>query len=229
MTRIIARPDAGVTRGQLPPDWRGVGERLHETQSAHMRAARVLLDARAQARTIMASAQATAREIAAAELEAARQRGYVEGFAQAQRDLAPVAARVARLAENAMVGHAGSVRNLDGVVLELTMAIARAVVRHELSLAPDALVSIVRAALDDLSAEGGVVLRVHPDDEAILQPHVGSLGLPPSVQVALVGDPAVERGGCIVESGAGRVDATIERTLTLMEGLLHDRLDAVEQ
>jgi flagellar biosynthesis/type III secretory pathway protein FliH len=67
-------------------------------------------------------------------------------------------------------------------------------------------------------------LRVHPDDLAALAAArpawLAELGV--QADVALVADPAVGRGGCIVETPAGRIDARLETQLDALERALRD-------
>src|SRR5579875_3504156 len=131
MTRILERTD-GRSVALASRDWRGAvgGAYVDDAAGARARAARLLLDARREARAIILAAQDTVQELAAAELQQARQRGYAEGQAQAREELAAVAAPLSRLAAGAALDHAESMRRLDGEVLALALAIAGAVVKH---------------------------------------------------------------------------------------------------
>jgi len=162
----------------------------------------------------------------AAECAQARQLGYVDGRSRADEELAAVAAPLAELVAGSGVGHAESLRRLDEETLALSLSIARAVVKHEVTLAPETVLAVARAALDELSVGAAVTLRVHPDDDATLRPSLPHLGLPASTQVDIVVDSSVARGGCFIESGAGRVDATLETQLKRMEALLYEQLPA---
>jgi len=232
MTRIISRPE-GVSglgvRGALPRDWKSASgvTSIDDVTNARARAARIMLDARREARATLLMAQAAARELIAAECEQARQLGYAEGQTRACEELAAVAAPLAALVAGSVVGHAESLRRLDEETLTLSLAIARAVVKHEVTLAPETALAVARAALDELSVGTAVTIRVHPDDDATLRGGLPHLELPASTQVDVVTDPSIARGGCIVESGAGRVDATVDTQLARMEVLLHEQLSAI--
>ncbi len=232
MTRIISRPE-GVSglgvRGALPRDWKSASgvTSIDDVTNARARAARIMLDARREARATLLMAQAAARELIAAECEQARQLGYAEGQTRACEELAAVAAPLAALVAGSVVDHAESLRRLDEETLDLSLAIARAVVKHEVTLAPETALAVARAALDELSAGSVVTIRVHPDDDTTLRTGASHLGLPAATQVDVVADASIARGGCVIESGAGRVDATFDTQLARMEVLLHEQLSAV--
>lgn len=225
MARIIARPD-GTASGSLARDWRACTARVEQGTPARSQAATILLNARAQARAIIAEAQETARSVAAAERRQAWESGYTDGMAQAGQQIAAAAQRLAALAASAAVAQEASLHNLDGAVLDLVLAISGAVIRREVECDPDMILRVAQSALSEMSAGPTVALRIHPDDEELLQSSLPALGLPASVHVALVADPTVSRGGCLIESGAGRVDATIETQIERLGQLLREHLHA---
>ncbi len=233
MTRIISRSAGIGVRGSAPRDWKSavgvMGAAISDdAASARARAARIMLDARREARAIVLAARATARDLIAAECAQAHQLGYAEGRSRADEELAAVAAPLAELVAGSVADHAESLRRLDEETLALSLSLARAVVKHEVTLVPETVLAVARAALDELSVGAAVTLRVHPDDDATLRPSLPHLGLPASTQVEIVVDSSVARGGCFIESGAGRVDATLETQLTRMEALLYEQLPATQ-
>jgi len=100
-------------------------------------------------------------------------------------------------------------------LLELAIKIAGRIIGAELEARPQVLVGLIRSALEAAAPSGQVVLRLHPKDHAILSkrgPKV--LGrLPAGIQIQLAADEAVDRGGVVIASDAGRVDATIAKRL----------------
>jgi flagellar assembly protein FliH len=187
----------------------------------------MLLAARARAREIVTAAQAEAVETVEAERRQAWQMGYTHGLAQAHAEMAPAMKRLATLAANAAVEHDDSLRNLDEEILALTLAVARAVLRQEVRTSPDSIAGTVRAALQEMTLATSVHFHVHPDDLDTLQSHLPALSLPPTVHATVLADPTVSRGGCLIESGACRVDGTIEKQLDRVEVLLRERLHDV--
>jgi flagellar assembly protein FliH len=224
VSRIITRTDTGAAHGPLPAAWRESTARMAEAAGARARAAAMLLNARAQAREIITAAQAAGREVAQAERQHAWESGYAEGMEQARRDMAMIAQRLAALVTNAAIAHEASLRNRDEELLALALAMTRAIVRHEVQTAPETILAVARAALQEMSIEHSVLLRVHPDDAAVIEAQLPALGLPPSVHVSVVADAALSPGGCQVEGGASRVDGRIETQLARMESLLHEHL-----
>lgn len=95
-------------------------------------------------------------------------------------------------------------------VLELACELARQVLRHELSVNPNALQSVIREALGLLVAENkSALVRLNPLDlevlEEVLRTEFSTLSL------TLLADTAVTRGGCLIESAGTVVDGTLEK------------------
>ncbi len=152
--------------------------------------------------------------------------GYAEGVLRARAEQAAGLERLAELARGAASAHVESMRNLDRTVVLLVLELVRTVVKHEASVAPETILQVVRAAMDELSLETAVAVRVHPDDVALLEAGLAGIGVPAGVAIAVQADPALSRGGCVLESGAGRVDATMETQLQRIESLFHEQLHA---
>lgn len=94
-------------------------------------------------------------------------------------------------------------------VLALACELARKVLCQELSVNPNLLQPVVRQALGMLSADTkSAVVRLNPLDADVLadalKPEFAAL------ELALVADPAVRPGGCVVAAAGTVVDARVE-------------------
>jgi len=100
-------------------------------------------------------------------------------------------------------------------LLELAVKIAGRVIGAELQARPQVLVGLIRSALEAAAPTGRVTLHLNPRDHALLMkrgPKV--LGrLPAGIQLQLKANDTVDRGGLLIDSKAGRVDATIAKRL----------------
>ena len=95
-------------------------------------------------------------------------------------------------------------------VLALACGLARQVVRRELSVDTTALEPVVREALGMLVMDGkAAVIKLHPDDLEVLQDPLKEVF--PLPVLTWLPDPAVERGGCMVESGGTVIDGTLSK------------------
>lgn len=121
-----------------------------------------------------------------------------------------IAQRMAQLVETAQRGLTESEQQMAQGVLEIACEVARQIVRHELSVNPNALLPVVREALAALAADSKTAsVRLHPKDlevlDAPLRQEFGSAG------VNWIADPSLKPGNCLVESAGTTVDGTIEK------------------
>lgn len=107
---------------------------------------------------------------------------------------------------------------MAGVALDL----AHQVVRSEISLRPELVVTVAEEALAALlTSARHICLRLHPDDQAVVA-HSLKEGLH-ARNAKLIADPQVTRGGVIVESDIAIVDASVEARWRKASALLGSR------
>jgi flagellar assembly protein FliH len=176
------------------------------------------VDRRKSARSAPAAAPATAPvPDTAALVHAARQQGYqdgyrdglvaLEGFKQsfAMQTATQVAALVRSTGEQLDGLQQQMAQALAGAAIEL----ARQIVRSELTTRPELVASVSIEALDTLLLSARhITLRVHPDDHALVA--AGATDDLAARGARLINDMGVTRGGCVVESDLGVIDASIE-------------------
>jgi flagellar assembly protein FliH len=104
----------------------------------------------------------------------------------------------------------------ERMVLDLVIDIARALFGDGWSLDGPALKAAFAHALAEARPLGDLRVHVHPDDAAVLGPHWPEQQSTQLGQhLELVPDPAIRRGGCLVEGDYGAVDARVETQLQL--------------
>jgi flagellar biosynthesis/type III secretory pathway protein FliH len=168
-----------------------------------------VFDARNEASRIVTEAHAEAERI--------REQARAEGRAEGRAEIAAMIARARRDID----------RRVAAAELELralAVRIAERILRRQLSLEPERVVDIARGALEDARSRHEMVLRVHPDDvSAIERDKPGLLArLSVSAHVLVRADDAIERGGCIVETDVGTVDARLATQLAALRKVLEE-------
>ena len=161
-------------------------------------------------------------QLAAAEQEAYR-RGYAEGenaaTAAARASLEPRLARLADTIEEIAGLRPCIVRATEQQLVELALAIARRVVRREVTLDREITIALARVAVERLGARHGVTIRLNPDDVAYAATRHGDGW--PGGGITVIADATIEGGGCRVESPVGTIDAGVDVQLDeLARGLL---------
>jgi len=109
-------------------------------------------------------------------------------------------------------------------VVRLAVAIARRVLRRELTVDPSAIEGLVKAALEQLDTREITRVRVHPDHEAALRRCLEKVVVDRTIELAA--DGTLERGAVLFETARGNLDASVETQLREIERGLADRFTA---
>jgi flagellar assembly protein FliH len=88
----------------------------------------------------------------------------------------------------------------------LAIEIARQVVRDTLTAQPEVVVAVIREALPQLPQQGATI-HVNPQDAALVRQYLGEQ-LSANAH-RLLEDDNVTRGGCLIDSAGGQIDAQI--------------------
>lgn len=164
-------------------------------------------DAKAEAERILETARHDAERLRTQAIAEGRERGL---------------AAVTELLTAARAASARSQKSGEQDLRLLAVRIAERILERELQLSPETVVDIAAAALSQAGAPHDVLLRIHPDDLKALE-----RGRPRLLQrcahaevVHLRADASVTRGGCIVETELGTVDARLPLQLDAIERAL---------
>jgi len=151
-------------------------------------------------------------EAAEAELarlrEAARAEGYADGLAAGRVEGEQACGRMKQLADS----FGNTLDNLDfrlaDMVLELALDVARQVVAGELAARPERILDVVNLALKQMAETSREArLLLNPDDAALVRPHLDQVL--DKNRLRIVEDVRIVRGGCLIETGQGDLDATL--------------------
>jgi flagellar assembly protein FliH len=151
-----------------------------------------------------------------AQLHAARQSGYQDGYRDGlaaleqfkQSFAAQMTAQIGQLTQS--YGH-----ELDALQQDMARALAvsathlaRQIVRSEVAARPELVAVVAQEALDTLLMSARqITVRVHPDDQPLVAQ--GAAEVLAARGARLLADASIARGGCLVESDIGVIDASI--------------------
>jgi flagellar assembly protein FliH len=169
---------------------------------------------------------AQAREDADQLREAARAEGFAAGHAEAMASLQPALEALGAAVQGMHDAQLAAGEHLERQAVELGFALAEKVLAGALAVEPERVIESVRGALRGLVDRERVTVLVNPDDLELVQGAIdelrGSLG---GIDHCVVeAERRVRRGGCVVRTPEGDVDAGIDTKLARAREVIEQEL-----
>jgi len=172
-----------------------------------------------EARLAELERDAAAREQQA--FEAGYRKGAAEGHQQAAAQLKPLLEGLGQTLREWQQSRRRLRREAEQDVVQLAIAIARRILHRELNVDPQALLGIVKAALERLEGREVDRVRANPADAELIRSYFEQAGLR---QVSIIADAQLARGALLLETAQGTLDASVETQLEEIRYGLLDRL-----
>jgi len=186
-------------------------------------ARRVLDRARGEAEQIRLESETQARirlqtvdEKVSKTLAETREKGYREGLDQARQEVRESVeadlARLGELIESLLEERIRALREQEKDIIALAVTLTERLVHGQVKIDPDIICRTAREAIEMATEKEEITVRLHPDDLQVLREHAEDLRMRfRSVRnIRIEEDPRIYRGGCIVETKSGYVDATLD-------------------
>jgi flagellar biosynthesis/type III secretory pathway protein FliH len=171
--------------------------------------------AAARAAQIIDRAHAEAVEISRIAQAQAQDQGFAAGIAQARQQLAPTAEALAAAVRALVEARDEFVETAEHRAVELALAIADKVVGAALEVDPELVRGVVTGALRRATMRDHLVLEANPADHELVsvvaEDVAASLGGVTRLEV--LAERRVPRGGCVVRTGEGEIDARVGEQL----------------
>jgi flagellar biosynthesis/type III secretory pathway protein FliH len=95
-------------------------------------------------------------------------------------------------------------------VVKLAVAVAKKIVHREIQVDHDIVRTLVHVALGRVAEKSTVTLCLNPDDYDYLVEHRAELSQSEGQDISLLADKSIERGGCLIQTNCGDIDARVE-------------------
>jgi flagellar assembly protein FliH len=178
--------------------------------------------AEAEAEEIIAEAHVQAASI----VEEARRQGFeagrAEGRADAETEVRHHMEIIRRAAEEGRSIRDGIVEQSAAVIARAAMLVVRRIVGDYYDADPAATATAAEQAARAASTQQILSVRVHPSVVGSVQARLADLS------DVVVGDSAIEIGGCVVDVAHGSIDATLEGRVSMMEMALQRASGSVQ-
>jgi hypothetical protein len=102
-------------------------------------------------------------------------------------------------------------------VVKLSVEVAKKIVHRELQADPDIIQTLVRVALSHVAEKSAVTVHLSPLDYNYLLEQRAELSQAEGRDISLLADKSIERGGCLIQTECGDIDARVEEKFREVE------------
>lgn len=186
---------------------------------AEQAASKIIEDAKLEAERIIQEANVEKENIKATAHQDGYKEGHEQGFLEGQNEVNRLVERVHKIVESVMVRREEILCETEQQIVELVLLMTRKVVKIISENQKTVVLSNVLAALKKIRTRGNITLRVNTEDLKLTTAHVDEFikRIENVNGISVIEDSSVDRGGCIVETDFGAIDARISSQLAELE------------
>lgn len=186
---------------------------------AENEAAAIIEKAKAEAAQIVAEANAQHDKIVSEARQEGFEQGSQEGYEKGSAEVDRLIERMHKILEAVMQRREEILADTESQIVELVILMARKVIKILSENQKNVIMANTVAALRKVKTRGNVTLRVNIEDVKLATAHASEfIQHVENVQgITVQEDSSVEKGGCIVETDFGAIDARISSQLTELE------------
>ncbi|MBN2875850.1 MAG: flagellar assembly protein FliH [Spirochaetales bacterium] len=193
-------------------------------RDAESAAEKALAEAEAKIQAFEAQAKARVDEVTKAAHKEGFDQGREEGFKEGKNEVERLVNRLHVVLDRAMDKRAEILEQTEAQVIELVLLISRKVVKTISENQKNVVLSNISQALRKLKTRSDVIIRVNLADMQLTTEHSKDFieMAENAKRISIVEDSAVDRGGCIIETDFGEIDARIQSQLHELEEKILD-------
>jgi len=188
-------------------------------QEAQAEAERIISEANMEAARIIEAAEQSHQEIVEAATQDGFNVGYQEGREEAIKENAQLLMETTNALNKLHAAFPVAVKQNEDKLIKLALEISREVIQDELAMKPEIVLKNVERAMGKVSDLEKVLIKVNPLDlDMVLPKQEYFKKLLPDVQdFVITGHYSIERGGCLIETNSGTIDAQVNTQLAVVE------------
>lgn len=168
-------------------------------------------------RDALEKATAQARLLKDQAIKEGTAKGYHEGFEkgreEAKIEFSPVLETLQKSIEELSGFRKMMYTKMEREMMEMTLALVKKIIHFELSARPDSVQEMIRLAVNNVLDKESMTIKINPEDKT----HAESFR--PELQqmydeiknITFEVHSGIQRGGCVIESNFGTIDARIEK------------------
>lgn len=191
---------------------------------AEAEAEAILSKARAEAEQIVADAEEKKNQLQTDAIQNGFDAGHKEGYEKGVAEVERLIERMHKMVESVMQRREEILQETESQIVELVILMARKVIKILSESQKNVVMANTLAALKKVKARGKVTLRVNLEEVKLTTAHIQEFiqHVENIEGITVLEDSSVEKGGCIVETDFGAIDARISSQLTELENKILD-------
>jgi flagellar assembly protein FliH len=188
-------------------------------QEAEDEAKRIIEDAKKQAGELEAEIQGKVDKVEKEAFTKGHAEGSEEGFQEGRQEVERLVESLQKIISAAIEKRNEIIQESETQVINLVLLIAKKVIKVISENQRNVVINNVVQALRKLKSRGDVVIRVNLADVELTSEHINDfMKMVENVKsVTVLEDSSVDRGGCIIETDFGQIDARISSQLHEIE------------
>lgn len=186
---------------------------------AENEAQKIIADAREQASQIQAKSEIEKDEIKRNSYEEGLKEGKKDGYDSGKKEVNRLIDRSHKILEAVLNRREQILNETEEQIIQLVLLMTRKVVKVMSENQKSVVMANVLSALKKVKARGDVTIRVNLEDVKLTTEHIKDFTeqVESVSGITVVEDSSVEKGGCIVETDFGAIDARISSQLSELE------------
>jgi flagellar assembly protein FliH len=186
---------------------------------AESKAKAILEETRAEADDIIAKAQSRQEDIKKSAHDEGFKEGREEGFQEGNKEAVRLIDRLHAVIGRVLDKRQAILEETEQQVVELVLLMARKVVKTITDTQRDIVAENIVRALRKVKGRGDVTIRVNLADVQLATEHTEEFvkSVESVKNITIVEDSGIEKGGCVVETDFGAIDARIASQLDELE------------
>ncbi len=194
-------------------------------EEAEKKAAEIVKKARAEAKKLIEETKLYSQSAFSQAESDGFSKGKEEGFEAGKEEMSNLILEAKDVLAQAMRERELLLKSIEPEMAKLSVRIAEKIMRYQIDIDQDAVVNMIRSALETIKQREEVIIKVNQEDyyyakekRAIFASMVEGLKT-----MDILVDSSVDRGGCIIETNLGNVDARIATQIHTLE-LVFDKV-----
>lgn len=160
--------------------------------------------------------------------EAGQAKGYEDGLEKAAEEMRQAVHAANQKAEHTIAiaesDTKDAILGAESKIVEIALAIIDKVLPQHFIDVPQVILPLVRSALEKVKDQNAIVVRVSPDDYelVLMAKNEFQMILEGDEKLTIAEDQTIVRGGCMIESANGNVDARLATQLDTLKKAIQE-------